>query len=143
MTAGGTLAVFGSGFALGMIGAVLYVVLRRWLPADRRLRTLAFAWTLVGLGLLLTVEGNQEDFTFLHLRLRLGLFGATVLLFGLVVPPLVDRLAPLPRTRARGAVLVTSVVVGLALIAAVFAVQHAVELSERYADPGLTDPVGT
>jgi hypothetical protein len=131
VTAGGTLAVFGSGFGLGLIGAVLYVALRRWLPADQRLRTLAFAWTIVGLGLLPTVEGNQEDFTFLHLGLGLGLFGATLLLFGLVVPPLVDRLAPLPRTRARGAILVTSLVVALALIAAVFAVTHAVGLSQR------------
>jgi hypothetical protein len=44
------------------------------------------ASTLVGLGLLLTVEGNPEDFTFLHLGLSLGLFAATLLLFGLAVP---------------------------------------------------------
>jgi len=130
VTADGTLAVFGSGFSLGMIGAVLYVGLRRWLPANPWLRTLAFAWTLVGPGLLLTVTGNEEDFTFLHLGLSLGLFGATLLLYGLVVPPLCDRFAPLPRTRARGAVLVTSLVVALAFIAGVFAVQHAFDLSE-------------
>ena len=88
VTAGGTLAVFGAGFSLAVLGAVLYVALRRWLPASPLLRTLAFAWTLMGLGLLLTVEGNKEDFTFLHLGLSLGLFGATLLLFGLVVPPL-------------------------------------------------------
>jgi len=143
VTAGGTLAVFGTGLSLGIFGGVLYVALRRWLPADPWLRTLTFAWTLVGPGLLLTVEGNQEDFTFLHLGLSLGLFGATLLLFGLVVPPLVDRLAPLSRTRPRGAALVTSLVVALALVAAVFAVTHAVEASERSAAPGLDVPVAT
>jgi len=143
VTARGTLAVFGVGLSLGIFGGVLYVALRRWLPANPWLRTLTFAWTVVGVGLFFVVEGNQEDFTFLHLGLSLGLFGVTLLLFGLAVPPLVDRLAPLSRTRARGAVLVTSLVVALALVAAAFAVTRAVEASEQYAAPGLNGPVAT
>lgn len=82
VTAGGTLAVFGTGLVLGILGALLYVAFRQRLPADPRLRALAFAWTIVGLGLLLTVNGNQEDFTFLNLARSLGLFGLTLLLFG-------------------------------------------------------------
>jgi hypothetical protein len=35
--------------------------------------TLTFASTVVGPGLFVTVEGNRENFTFLHLELRLGL----------------------------------------------------------------------
>jgi hypothetical protein len=136
VTVEGTRSVVGAGFGLGIIGALLYVALRRWLPADARLRTLAFAWTLVGLGLLLTVEGNQEDFTFLHLGLSLGLFGLTLLLFGLAVPPLVDRLVPLPGARARGALVVTTLVLALALVAVVFAVKHAIEFSNGTRIPG-------
>ena len=132
-TADGTLAVFGSGFALGTLGGVAYAALRTRLPTDPRWRTLSFASLVVGLGLLLTVEGNQEDFTFLHLGLSLGLFGALLLVYGLVVPPLVDRLAPLPNARARGAPVVTALFVALALVAAAYAVQHAFDLSERFA----------
>ena len=95
VTARGTLAVFSVGLSLGIFGGVLYVALRRWLPANPWLRTLTFAWTVVGVGLFFVVKGNQDDFTFLHLGLSLGLFGVTLLLFGLAVPPLVDRLAPL------------------------------------------------
>jgi hypothetical protein len=133
-TADGTLAVFGSGFALGILGGVAYVALRTWLPTGSRARTLSFAWLVVGLGLLLTVEGNQEDFTFLHLGLSLGLFGVLLLLYGLVVPPLVDRLAPLPHARVRGASVVTTVVVALALVAVFYSVRHAFDLSDRFAD---------
>jgi hypothetical protein len=133
-TADGTLAVFGSGFALGILGGVAYAALRTWLPADPRWRTLSFAWLVVGLGLLLTVEGNQEDFTFLHLGLSLGLFGMLLLFYGLVVPPLVDRFAPLPSARGRAAPVVTSLVVALAFVAVVYSVQHAFDLSDRYAD---------
>ena len=129
VTLDGTLTVLRTGVLLGILGSLLYLGLRRWLPRERRLRTLAFACTIVGLGLFVTVEGNQEDFAFLNLGLSLGLFGATLLLFGLAVPPLVDRLAPLPHTRARGASLVTSLVVALALVAGVFAVKHAVEFA--------------
>jgi uncharacterized membrane protein len=110
------------------------VALRTWLPTGSRARTLSFAWLVVGLGLLLTVEGNQEDFTFLHLGLSLGLFGVLLLLYGLGVPPLVDRLAPLPHARARGASVVTTVVVALALVAVVYSVRHAFDLSDRFAD---------
>ncbi|HYM64804.1 MAG TPA: L-lactate permease [Gaiellaceae bacterium] len=52
------------------------------------------------------------------------------------LPDDLDRLAPQPRTRARGAVLVTSLVVALALIAAVFAAKHAVEIPNGTRIPG-------
>lgn len=128
--------MFGTRLVLGIFGALLYVAFRRWLPADPRLRALAFAWTIVGLGLLLTVNGNQEDFTFLNLAASLGLFRLTLLLFGLAVPPLVDRLAPLPRARPRSGVLVTTLVVVLAVVAAIVAVKHAVEFSNGTRIPG-------
>jgi hypothetical protein len=136
VTAGGTLVVFVTGLALGVFGGVLYLALRHWLPGDQRLRTLAFAWSVTGVGVFQTVNGNQEDFVFLDLGRSLGLFGLTFLLFGLAVPPLVDRLAPAPRARPRGGVLVTTIVVALALVAAVFGVKHAVELSNGTRIPG-------
>lgn len=136
VTAGGTLAVFVTGLALGVLGGLLYLALRRWLPSQPQLRTLAFALSVTGIGLFLTVNGNEEDFTFLDLGQSLGLFALTFLLFGLTVPPLVDWLAAAPRTRPRGGVLVTTLLLALAFAAGMLAVKHAVELSNGTRIPG-------
>ena len=128
VTLGGTLAVLRSGMILGVVGGLLYLGIRRWLHADPVRRTLTFACAITGIGLLITVEGNAEDFTFLDLGLSLGLFSATLLLFGLAVPPAVDRFSP-PPERHRAAPLVTPVVVLVGLVAGVGAIARGVELA--------------
>jgi hypothetical protein len=136
LTARGTLGVLGGGLALGILGGLLYVALRPWLPAEARLRTIAFGWIAACFGLFVAVEGNQEDFTFLHLGLSLGLFGLTSLLFGLAVPPLVDRLAPRSGAPVRGGAVITLLVTALALVGAAVAVKHGVEFANGTRIPG-------
>lgn len=128
VTLSGTLAVLRSGMILGVAGGLLYVGIRRWLPADPLRRTLTFACAITGIGLLITVKGNAEDFTFLDLGLSLGLFSATLLLFGIAVPPAVDRLSP-PPERHRTAPLVTPVVLLVGLTAGVGAIARGVNLA--------------
>ena len=127
VTFGGTLDVLvKAGMLLGVVGALIYLGVRRWLPANPLLRTIAFVWVIVGVGLFVIVEGNADDFTFLDLGLSLGLFGATLLLFGLAVPPLVDRFAPPAVTRVG---LATALLLVVASCAGVLAVARALNLA--------------
>jgi hypothetical protein len=135
VTFGGTLDLLLLSTALGVVGGLLYLVLRGWLPPEKRLRAFVFAWLLAGFGLFFTVNGNQDDFTFVNVGLSLGLFGLVLALFGVAVSLAVDPLAPRERVRRRGASLVTAVVVALALAAAIVAVDRAVDLANGTRTP--------
>lgn len=132
VTASGTLAVVvGTGLPLGVLGGLLYIGLRRWLPRQAVARSLAFTALIVGFGLFIVVRGNEDDFLFVAPMLSVALFGVLLLLYGTLVPPAVDRLAP---RRGAGGSALLRVVVAVACAAALVglttdAVVRALELS--------------
>lgn len=131
VTLEGTLAVLLIGVALGVVGAFLYLTLRRWLPARPVFRTLVFALVVLGLGLTQTINGNEADFEFVNTAVSVLSFAAVLLLYALLVPPLIDRFAPRRTSRsAWGRAFVAGVLV-LALAFGAIAVQHAFEIADR------------
>jgi hypothetical protein len=136
ITLGGTVAVLVTGMALGILGAFLYLVLRSWLPARAGYRSLVFVLIVLGLGLFVTIDGNQEDFVFLNTAVSILSFTAVLVLYGLLVPPLVDGLAPRTAGRSlwgQGAVVC---VLALSLVVGVLAVKHAFEYADGSRLPG-------
>ncbi|MGH2967949.1 MAG: hypothetical protein ACRDK0_02615 [Solirubrobacteraceae bacterium] len=136
ITLGGTVAVLLTGVALGIVGALTYVALRSWLPASGAYRGLAFVVIVLGFGLFVTIDGNQEDFVFLNTAVSILSFAAVLVLFALVVPPLIDRLAPRRVGHSpwgRGAV---AAVLALSLVAGAQAVKHAFEYADGSRLPG-------
>lgn len=59
VTLDGTLFVIFTGFVLGIVGAFLYLALRRWLPERPLFRSFFFALIILGLGLTATVNGTR------------------------------------------------------------------------------------
>jgi hypothetical protein len=136
ITFAGTLAVLATGTALGIVGAFGYVGLRSWLPARPGYRSLAFAITVLGFGLFVTIEGNQDDFVFLNTAVSLVSFTAVLLLYALVVPPMIDRLAPRTAGRWRWGHGVVAGLVALSLVVGALAVKHAFEYADGSRLPG-------
>lgn len=130
VTAEGTLFVLFAGLALGVVGALGYLAIRRWLPERPLLRGLAFAVLILGIGMRMTVNGNAEDFEFVNVTLSVLSFAIVLAAYGLLVPVTVDRLSPPTTSRwrvGRGAaavVLLASVVLGA------LAVRHAYEIAD-------------
>ena len=58
ITFGGTVAVLVTSLALGILGALLYVAVRSWLPASGRYRSIVFALIVLGFGLFVTIDGK-------------------------------------------------------------------------------------
>jgi hypothetical protein len=86
-----TVAVLATGTALGIIGVFVYLALRSWLPTRGGYRSLVFVLIVLGFGLFVTIDGNQEDFVFLNTAVSIASFAAVLLLYALVVPPVIDR----------------------------------------------------
>ncbi len=129
ITVAGTIAVLGTGIVLGIVGAFLYLALRRWLPARPSHRGALFAVIVVGLGLVLTIEFNQGDFDFAAPATTVLSFAAVLLLYAVVVPPLVERLAPRSSGHSRWGRALVGTVLAVALIGGAFAVKHAFEFA--------------
>ncbi len=80
-----------TGAALGMVGGLLYMALRPWLPVAERWRGLACGAVLLATGGALIIEG--ANFDFIHFGfpiLNATLFVALYLAFGLLIAPLAD-----------------------------------------------------
>jgi hypothetical protein len=136
VTFGGTIAVLLAGIGLGIVAALVYVAVRSWLPASGLYRRLAFVVMVLGFGLFVTIDGNQEDFVFLNTAVSITSFAAVLLLYALVVPPLIDRVAP---GTARHSLLgrgVVASVLALSLVVGALAVKHAVEYADGSRLPG-------
>ena len=94
VTLEGTLFVLFTGLVLGTVGAFLYLALRRWLPGRPLLRSLSFALIILGFGLTATVNGNDADFEFVNTVVSILSFATVLLVYGMLVPTFIDRLAP-------------------------------------------------
>lgn len=100
------------------------------------LRTLVFALFVLGLGLGQTIHGNERDFIFVNTTVSILAFGSVLLAFGLLLPTLIERVAPRrisPSPRGRGAV---ATVVLLALVFGALSVNDAYELASGEQLPG-------
>ena len=97
VTLQGTASLLFTGVMLGIAGAFAYLGLRRWLPERPLVRTLCFALIILGFGLTATINGNEGDFEFVNTLVSILGFACVLLVYGLLVPILLDRFAP--RTR--------------------------------------------
>ncbi len=136
VTFGGTLAVLATGMVLGIFAAGAYVALRAWLPARAAYRTLVFVLMVLGLGLFFTIEGNQEDFVFLHTGASIASFAVVLVLYALVVPPLIDRFAPRSAGSSRWGHAVVAGVLAASVVVGALAVKHAFEYADGSRLPG-------
>ena len=136
ITFDGTVAVLVTGMALGIFGAFVYVALRSWLPASGRYRNLVFVLIVLGFGLFVTIEGNQEDFVFLNTAASIVSFAAVLVLYALLVPQLIDRLTPRTVGRSLWGRAVVAGVLALSLGVGALAVKHAFEYADGSRLPG-------
>ena len=136
ITLGGTVAVLLTGMALGIFGALGYTALRAWLPTRGAYRSPIFVLIVLGFGLSLTIDGNQEDFVFLHTAVSIVSFAAVLTLYALAVPPLIDRLAPGTARRSMWGTGLVACVLGLSLVVGALAVKHAFEYADGSRLPG-------
>jgi hypothetical protein len=136
ITLAGTVDILVICMALGIFGAFLYVALRYWLPARGASRILVFVLIVLGLGLSVTIDGNQGDFVFLNTAVSIVSFTVVLLLYALVVPPLIDRLAPRTARRSPWAHWVVACVLAFSLIIGALAVKHAFEYADGSRLPG-------
>jgi hypothetical protein len=124
------LLFFGS--TLGMIGGMLYMALRPWLPRRAPWRGLAFGVALLATVGTATIDAHNFDFARFGLPvLNVVLFAALFLIFGLLVAPLAERIdqfsphvpplkPPRPRAFAAYAALGLSGLLGIAMLTLAF-----------------------
>ncbi len=78
---------------LGMVGGLLYMALRPWLPSYPPWRGLTFGAVLLATVGTATIDAHNFDFTRFGIPwLNVALFASLFLLFGLVVAPLAERI---------------------------------------------------
>ncbi len=120
---GGTANLLLLGTFAGILGGLVYLGIRRWLPVSRAWRGLAFgALTLVTVGQLLFDTANVDFQIFEPVLVVLALFALLFFINGLILAPLVDRMHPEPSyprsvrvSRAVTGVIAAAAVLGLAL----------------------------
>ena len=130
VTLEGTLVVLFAGLVLGIVGSFLYFGLRRWLPGRPLFRTLCFALIILGLGLTATINGNEGDFVFVNTAVSIGGFACVLLVYGVLVPMLLDRLAPRTASGSRWGQGLVGVVVVLCVVSGGVAVRRAFEIAD-------------
>jgi hypothetical protein len=130
-TVAGTVDVLSTGIMAGVLGALLYVALRRGLPQRLWHTQVTFSLILLGYGLLGVVEGNTGDFVILDTAVSLGAFAAVILLCAIALPPLIEWVSPPVSRRSPVAHAIVLVVAGLAIVAGAFAVHRAFELADQ------------
>jgi hypothetical protein len=92
ITADGTGFLLIAGAFIGVVGGLLYVAVRRWLPGSPRWKGLMFgALLLLVFGRLLIDPDNADFSRFGPPLLNIALFASLFILFGLAVAPLAQR----------------------------------------------------
>jgi hypothetical protein len=130
VTLEGTLFVLVNGLGLGIVGALGYLVLRRWLPARSAIRTILFALLVLGLGLTSSITGNEADFEFVNASVSVLSFGVVLLLYGTLVPVAIDALIPHSASGSRLGRGAAIALVAAALASGALAVRHAYEIAD-------------
>lgn len=130
VTLDGTLFVLFNGLAQGIVGAFVYLALRRWLPERPLARALFFALIVLGIGLTAIVNGNDADFEFVNTAVSLLSFACVLLVYGMLVPILIDRLSPSTASGSRWGRGVVAVVLVVALVSGALAVRRAFEIAD-------------
>ncbi len=93
ITAGGTLGlIIIVGLISGVVGGLVYVVVRRWLPGGGLLKGIAFGLVLLCFFGTIVLDPDNVDFILFTPRLSVGLFALLFLLYGVVASLFVDRL---------------------------------------------------
>ncbi|CAN5818168.1 hypothetical protein BH23CHL2_BH23CHL2_07600 [soil metagenome] len=94
ITLAGTVDLLAQGMFVGMVGGLMYVILRRWLPDALRVRSVASGAIFLLITGTLFVDGDNPDFTRIGIPwLNILMFGLIVLAFGAFVAPVAERLA--------------------------------------------------
>ncbi|MEX2552486.1 MAG: hypothetical protein WD627_05760 [Actinomycetota bacterium] len=127
-TLDGTLALAIEGMFFGVQGAVVYLIVRRWIPGVGVIKGLLFGLVLLVVGAPAVLDGNYEYFRFVPTWVAVALFSLLYPLFGVVVSPLTERLgrgaSGPPRNRrlawsgyvVLGAILLLGLVINLAAL---------------------------
>ena len=130
VTLEGTLFILFTGLAQGIVGALVYLALRRWLPERPFARALFFALMILGIGLAAIVNGNDADFEFVNTAVSILSFACVLLVYGMLVPVLMDRLSPPTVSGSRWGRGVVTMVLVLALVSGALAVRRAFEIAD-------------
>lgn len=92
ITAEGTLSLAIEGAFYGVPGAVVYLLVRRWMPGTGFLKGLAYGWFLLIVAGPVVLDGNYEFFRYVPISVSFPLFALLYPLYGLVLAPLTERL---------------------------------------------------
>lgn len=92
ITADGTLSLLMEGVFYGIPGALVYLLVRRWMPSHGWLKGLAYGVFLLIVAGPVVLDGNYEFFRYVPAWVSVGLFALLYPLYGLVVAPLTERL---------------------------------------------------
>jgi hypothetical protein len=92
ITVEGTLSLALQGMFYGVPGAVVYLIVRRWMPGVGLLKGIAYGWFLLIVAGPVVLDGNYEFFRYVPPWMSFGLFALLYPLYGCVVAPLTERL---------------------------------------------------
>lgn len=105
VTAEGTLSLAIEGVFYGLPGAVLYLIVRRWLPGASLMKGATYGWFLLIVAGPIVLDGNNyEYYRYVPTRVSVTLFAALYPLYGLVVAPLTEHLGQGAKGRPNNAV---------------------------------------
>lgn len=90
VTAEGTVSLLTEGMFYGVGGALVYLVVRRWMPGTGLAKGLTFGLYLLAVGAPAVLDGNYEYFRYASTWVGVAMFAALYPLFGLVVSPLTE-----------------------------------------------------
>ncbi len=125
LTVAGTLSIAMFAATLGIVGGLMYLAARRWLPRRATLRAISFGVLLFAVfGFFVMDENNPDYQLFGPTLLSVGTFSLTYVVFGILVSVFVERLdsrLPRPRlgraTQARVGALVPIGAIAIAMVA--------------------------
>ncbi len=104
ITLEGTLSLAVEGAFYGVPGALLYLIVRRWMPWDGFPKGLAYGcFMLIVAGPVVLDGRNYEFFRYVPTWVSVGLFALLYPLYGLVVAPVTERLGQGARGRPSNA----------------------------------------
>jgi hypothetical protein len=91
-TVDGTMSLAIEGMFFGVQGAVVYLIVRRWMPGLGVMKGLVFGLVLLAVGASAVLDGNYEYFRYVPTWVAVALFSLLYPLFGVVVAPLTEHL---------------------------------------------------